>query len=472
MASPTGTPTGTPIPPAPIPPYRRRSIAGPVVLITLGILFLLANSHTLAWARLWFWFGRWWPVLIIVWGVIKLIEYFRAREGGYRMRGIGVGGVFLLFWIVVFGIAASHTNGADWNLGQNWDWGDWGGNGYDYTDELPTQPINAGATVQVASDNGDITISAWDQQQIKVVGHKRITAGDQNEANSMADRTKPLLSGAPDALNVNANTSGSGERTGVMGPHGVKTNLEIFLPKNVSVDLSTRHGDLKVVSRQGNVRLSTSHGDVDAEDVSGSATISLRHGDLRAQNIGGTIDVDGSVSDLDITNAGGLVRITAEVMGDIKTAGLKKGFQFHSSRTDLQIEQLKGELNMDGGDLRVGECDGFQITTRGKDIHLDDVTGDVRVENTAGNVDVHVTQTPVGNIRVDNRSGDIELVLPSSSNFVLTATSHRGQVESDFSNIQVSPERGLTVASGTVGKGGPKIDVTSQSGQIQIRKAG
>jgi len=469
MASPTGTPTGTTIPPAPIPPYRRRSIAGPVVLIILGILFLLANTHALAWDRLGFWFGRWWPVLIILWGVIKLIEYFRAREGGYRMRGIGVGGVFLLFWIVVFGFAANHIGAGDWN--PSWDF-DLGGNGFDYTDELQPQPIAAGATVEIASDNGDITISTWDQQQIKVVGHKHVTARDQNEANSMADRTKPLITGSPDALNVNANTSGSGERAGVMGPHGVKTNLEIFLPKGVSVDLSTRHGDLKVLSRQGNVKLSTSHGDVDAEDVTGNATVSLRHGNLRAQNISGTMEVEGSINDLDVTNVGGPVRINGDVMGDIKTAGLKKGFQFHSSKTDLQIEQLKGELNMDGGDLRVGECDGFQITTRGKDIHLDDVTGDVRVENTAGNVDVHVTQTPVGNIRVDNRRGDIELMLPAAANFQVTASSRHGDVYSDFDNVRQSNEPGMRIATGTVGKGGPKIEITTESGQVQIRKAG
>jgi DUF4097 and DUF4098 domain-containing protein YvlB len=477
MASPTGT-VRPPAPPAPIPPYRRRSFAGPVVLISLGVLFLLANAHMLAWARLWTWYGRWWPVLIILWGVIKLVEYFRARDAGYRMRGIGVGGVFLLFWIVVSGLSAHHSSGwinGDVN-GPQWDW-DWGGafgNGYDFTDEVPPQPVKAGSSVQVVCDSGDITISTWDEQQVKVVGHKHVNANDQNEANSMADRTKPVISGSPDSLSVNANTSGSGPRAGVMGPHGVSTNLEIFLPKNVSVDLSTRHGDLKVHTRDGNVRASTQHGDVELEDVTGNATITMQHGDLRVQNVNGNLELDGRLSDLDIASVTGPVRITAEVPpgGSIKLAALKKGFQFHSSRTDLQIEQLKGELNMDGGDLRVGECDGFQITTRAKDIHLDDVSGDVRVENTAGNVDLHITQGPIGNIRVDNTRGDIELVLPANASFEMLATSRRGQVESDFANIHINPEHGLTIGSGTVGKGGPKIAVSSESGGIQIRKAG
>ena len=471
MASPTGTPR-PPVPPAPIPPYRRRSFAGPIILIVLGILFLLANSHALAWSRLWFWYGRWWPVLIILWGVIKLIEYYQAREGGYRMRGLGVGGVFLVFWIVVSGLAAHRSSGwINSDNGPQWDWGDWGdtfGNGYDFTDDIAPQSIKAGGSVQVVCDSGDITISTWDEQQIKVVSHKHITADNQNEANSTADKTKPVISGSPDSLAVNANTSGGS------GRHSVTSNLEVFLPKNVSVDLSTRHGDLKVHTREGNVRASTQHGDVELADITGNVTISMRHGGLRTENVNGSVELDGNLSDLDIENVTGPVRITAEVPpgGSIKLASLKKGFQFHSSRTDLQIGQLKGEFNMDGGDLRVGECDSFQITTRSKDIHLDDVSGDVRVENTNGSVDVHVSQTPVGNIRVDNRSGDIELVLPSNANFEALATSRRGQVESDFSDIHINPEHGLTTGSGTVGKGGPKVAVTTENGGIQIRKAG
>ena len=65
--------------PAPVvnPPRRRRSFAGPLILILLGIVFLLGNMHILTWHALGMWFARYWPVLIIVWGVVKLIEYYQ-----------------------------------------------------------------------------------------------------------------------------------------------------------------------------------------------------------------------------------------------------------------------------------------------------------------------------------------------------------------------------------------------------------
>lgn len=450
-------------------------MAGPVILILLGVVFLLANSHVLSWFNVTYWFGRWWPVLIILWGVIKLIEYYRAQEGGYRMRGIGVGGIFLLFWVIVLGVAAKEGTMRDWNgfvNDLNLDF-DVGGQGFDYSDELQPQPVKAGGSVSVSSDHGDITISTWDEPQIKVVAHKHVTAGSQDEANRMADATKPQVSGTPESLTVDANTGGSGPRAGVMGPHGVTTNLEIFLPKNVSVDLNTHRGDVKVRTRDGSVRITTPHGDVDVQDVTGNSQVTMRHGDLRAENVSGAFDLDGSLSDLDLNNIGGPVRITAEVLGSIKLTALKKGVQFHSSRTDMQMDALRGELNMDRGDLRVAQCDGFQVTTRSKDIFLDDVSGDVRVSNTNGQVGVHVGQLPLGNIRVDNLRGDVELVVPANANFDVSASSRRGEVRSDdFPAVRVEANRGLTSATGTVGKGGAHVEITSDVGNVQIRKAG
>lgn len=54
---------------------RTRGLMGPVILITLGLLFFLPQFfHRLD-------FGDLWPVLLIVIGVVKLIEYSASTEG-------------------------------------------------------------------------------------------------------------------------------------------------------------------------------------------------------------------------------------------------------------------------------------------------------------------------------------------------------------------------------------------------------
>ena len=49
-------------------------MTGPLLLIVIGVLFLLNNLFPDQ-----FRFGRMWPVILIVIGITKVIEYFRSQ---------------------------------------------------------------------------------------------------------------------------------------------------------------------------------------------------------------------------------------------------------------------------------------------------------------------------------------------------------------------------------------------------------
>ena len=50
-----------------------RAIRGPVLLVTLGTLFLIDHSGGIG-------FGRTWPVLLIVLGMLRLGEYLGTKS--------------------------------------------------------------------------------------------------------------------------------------------------------------------------------------------------------------------------------------------------------------------------------------------------------------------------------------------------------------------------------------------------------
>src|SRR5271163_2877274 len=162
MASPIVPP---PIMP-PMPPRPQRSIAGAVILILIGILFLLGTMGILEWHGLGSMFARFWPALLILWGVLKLIEYEQAKRYGQPTRGIGVGGVFLMLFLIGAGLIATQASHVDWkNLGDHIEMGDnegldeiFSGPTFDYSDEL-SQEIPAGATLHVLDDRGTITVN-------------------------------------------------------------------------------------------------------------------------------------------------------------------------------------------------------------------------------------------------------------------------------------------------------------------------
>src|SRR5271157_5998177 len=93
-----------PVPPAPRPP---RSVAGPIVLILIGVLFLMGTMGVLSAHLLFLLFARYWGALLILWGIIKLIEHEQAKRSGLPSRGIGVGGVFLVLFIIFAGLIAT-----------------------------------------------------------------------------------------------------------------------------------------------------------------------------------------------------------------------------------------------------------------------------------------------------------------------------------------------------------------------------
>jgi hypothetical protein len=57
---------------------------GPLLLIVLGVLFLLNNMYPGS-----FRFGKMWPIILIVIGLAKVIEYFQAspETGEDRKEG-------------------------------------------------------------------------------------------------------------------------------------------------------------------------------------------------------------------------------------------------------------------------------------------------------------------------------------------------------------------------------------------------
>src|SRR6266446_5766567 len=174
---------------------QRRSLAGPVVLILLGVVLLLATLGVLHPQPLLRFFGTYWPALIILWGVIKLVEYQQAQKEGTRPSGIGAGGVLLLVFLIIFGMSATQASRFNWDEIRNRiDMGDDDlalfGHNYSYDDQLQ-QAFPAGASLRINHDRGAVNLTVSDDNQIHVNAHKRINADNQQEADKFNPATKP-----------------------------------------------------------------------------------------------------------------------------------------------------------------------------------------------------------------------------------------------------------------------------------------
>src|SRR5207245_9743134 len=259
-------------PPAPPsrPPTPRRSFAGPVVLIVLVVCFLLSNMGVISWSHFGIWFSHYWPVLLILWGIIKLIEYQQANRAGERARGIGAGGVMLGVMVVIAGLIASEA--VKWNPGELCSDSDlqglpWCGHNYNYTDELQ-QAFPTGGSLRVTSEHGALNITDSSDNQIHVSVHKRVNADTQGQADEWNKATRPQISVNGQIVTVDANTQGARDRR-------ISSDLDIAVPRKASVVLSTRHGDISIMGRDGSADITSHNGDVSISDLTGSASLNL-----------------------------------------------------------------------------------------------------------------------------------------------------------------------------------------------------
>ena len=460
--------------PAPAPP-RRRSFAGAVVLIAIGVVFLLGNMHVITWQSLWRSFAHYWPVLLILYGVVKLIEYFQTRSENRQFSGVGAGGVVLVIFIIICGLTIS---GIERMRGQiNWNeingdvdfdnngFGAFLGNLYTYDQEIQ-QDFPAGASLKVVSDRGSVTVTAWDQNKVRVQVNKKVRADSQDEANKVNQATQAQITVAGQEVTVSANLRSASKP--------VESDLQIFVPKKAAVIVDTRRGDVVITDRTGNVKVSNSSGDVNLANITGNADVTIRpgKGSFKAANVTGDVTLDGRIEDTSIADVGGNVRMTGDYFGDMNIAKVAKEVTFKTSRTDLQFAKLEGNMSIESGDLHATSVVGpMRLATRSKDIQLDNVSGDMNIENSNGSVTVDVAKAPLGQISIDNSKGDVSLTLPPKANFEYQVKTRRGQISSDFGSVNSSGGEGESVANGSVGNGGPKVVINSEYGDVSIRKA-
>jgi DUF4097 and DUF4098 domain-containing protein YvlB len=254
---------------------------------------------------------------------------------------------------------------------------------------------------------------------------------------------------------------------------GSAMDLEIQVPKNAAADLMTLRGDVEVEGREGNVKAHTSRGDVTVEDVAGNAEIHLRRGSVRARKVTGDVDVEGWVNDSSLSEIGGAVNLHGDFFGTMSLAKLAKGVRFKSSRTDLEMGRLDGDMTMEIGDMRARGVTGpFRIVTHSKDIHLEDMNGDIKVDSNHADVELTSSKPPTGTVEITNDHGHISVELPAKGSFQMNARTDHGDIQSDFGELKVENSDRESKATGAVGTGGPTVRLTNSHGDINIRKTG
>jgi len=443
---------------------RVPSVAGPLILVMVGIIALLLVTGRINGDQFWNWFDHWWPLLLIGVGLIALAEWaIDLRRENPPVRRFG-GYIWIVVLLIIVGTTTSGFH-RYWGPFQA-EFGDDDGNFFnslgapqhDADQAVLNTQIPANAQVQIQNPRGDINISAGDDANIDVRAHQVAFASTDEEAKKIFDSQQAhvVVSGNTVTVKVDGNNRG-------------RTNLIITLPKSASVNLTASHGGVTIAGLGGNVDAEVQHGDMEATAVKGNVHVRLSsHGDFSAHDIQGDVTVEGNGGDLTVSDIQGKVTIQGDYTGDTHLERVDQTVHFHSSRTDLELARLPGDLSLNGDSLHAAQVVGpvRVICSRSKDVEMSQVFGDTHVEDRDARVELGMAGSYA--VDVKNAKGDVEISLPPNVAASVDARTHNGDIVSDFP-LSIMGDENKT-ATGTIGKGGPRLVLSTEHADLHIRK--
>jgi hypothetical protein len=444
---------------------RSSGIFSGVALILFGVAFLLHNYRGFEFEAV---LVHWWPVLLIVLGLIKLYERTSGRYVPGAAR-ITAGEIFLVLGLLLLvGIVVGVDTVKGKFPGTHLEFGDFGRNSYDYDLEVAPKPVAPNARIVVRSTRGDITVRSSDEAEIRVSGKKNVRAWSDNEAAQLADRVSVEVVKNGDGYEIRPSGSNTGDSR-------LSFNVEIVVPKKSQVTVRNEKGDIIVSDIAGPVIIDNHNGDVDIRNTTGDVSIDMRHGDAKVADTKGDIKLAGKGGEVDVTSASGGLTVDGEFYGPIRADKIARGVRYISQRSDLTLSQLSGHLELASGNLEITDAPGnLQLRTNRYDVEVENVGGKAKIENRDGTIEVRSSSPPKDDIDITNANAIISLSLPATSSFEISADCHSCDIDSDFSGgtlSKTSSGSGDNHLQGKYGTGrATKIALKTSYGNISLRK--
>lgn len=440
---------------------RVPSVVGPLILVGVGVIALLMVTGHVDPGAFFSWFGRWWPIVLILAGLALLAEWAldMHRKTPVRRSGSFVG---ILIFVAFLGVcAAGWSHMRSWS--HNWD-GDndffnfWGLPEHDSDQQVLNTQVPANASIQIQNPRGDISITAGDEPNVVVQAHEMAYADSDSAAAKIfeAEAAHVTVSGTAVLVQSYGNDHG-------------RVNLTITVPKTAKVTVNAGKGDVTASGLGAGIDVSAAQGDTHLDAITGPVTMRFSSGrhDFSAHQIDGDVSADGSCNDVTLSEIKGKIAVNGEIFGEVHLENAEQAIHLHTPVTDVEIASLLGDMTMNSDDLHVTDAKGpVHVVTHSKDIDLSEIYGDTYVENRNGTISI----APAGayNVEARNDKGDVELTLPPDASATVSGHTHNGDILSDFS-LAVNGEEDKTV-TGKIGSGTAHIELNTSNADLNIKK--
>jgi len=225
-------------------------------------------------------------------------------------------------------------------------------------------------------------------------------------------------------------------------------SFHVFVTKNVSSDLTTSGGNIKLSGISGTQDFTTSGGNLDLGNLSGKITGRTSGGNIHLSNSMDDIELTTSGGNIDAENSDGKIRLVTSG-GSISLKRLKGNIKATTSGGNIDGEFISDELN---------------THTSGGNVSLRDMSCNLETSTSGGNIEVEMKEL-FKYVSITNSSGNIDLQMPGNKGVDLKLKGGKIKTTS-FSNFSGSVEDDRI--DGKLNGGGSSVRVNAGSGRINL----
>jgi DUF4097 and DUF4098 domain-containing protein YvlB len=305
-------------------------------------------------------------------------------------------------------------------------------------------------SVEAKTTGGNISVSAVGQSESRVEVY--VTPGNSKDNGMSKEEIQKRLE---EHYELSVTVSGNNVRAiakpkerNMNWKKALNISFQVFVTKNVSSDLTTSGGNIKLSGISGTQDFTTSGGNIDLDNLAGKIT---------GRTSGGNIRLSNSKDDIDLTTSG----------GNINAENSDGKLRLVTSGGSLSLKRLKGNIKAttSGGNI-YGEyiSDELSTHTSGGNVSLREMSCNLETSTSGGNIDVEMKEL-FKYVNITNSSGNIDLQMPGNKGVDLKLKG--GKIKtSSFSNFSGSVEDDHI--DGKLNGGGSSVKVSAGSGRINL----
>jgi len=275
-----------------------------------------------------------------------------------------------------------------------------------------TLSVSGAINLDLTTGSGEVIVKTGNSNQVQIHGRVRSSndwwgSGDYESAVRSVESNPPIVQ------------SGNSIRIGFNLPEDVRRHVaisyELTVPADTTLQVNTGSGEIAVEGVRASAKLHTGSGEIRARELGPQSRMETGSGSIRAESV---------AAPMYASTGSGSIQADLSGSGDI-------------------------EMHTGSGSIRV----------RG-------VNGALRARTGSGGLDADGSVK--GPWQLHTGSGTVRMALSSSNGFELNVHTGSGSIHSDLP-ITVQGTFGRHELKGAVRGGGPEVEVSTGSGDIEIR---